>query len=93
MSGRIATLFALVPFLTIASAGEAQTRIEKTFSDWLVTCQETEVTKTCLMSQTLTDSASKQMALVWVVNKGADGSTKAMVHTPLGVLLPEGLKI
>lgn len=83
--------------LLLAFAGEecvqAQTRTSKMFEDWLATCQVAGGPQSCAMSQTLTEVSTTAIALMWIIDPAADGSMKAIIRTPLGVLLTEGVKV
>jgi invasion protein IalB len=85
-------LLAAAIFTLLVTGVQAQTRIEKKFDAWMVACQEAE-TKSCALSQTLSDAKTQRTVLALVVAKGLEGRTRAVVRTPTGVLLPEGLTL
>jgi invasion protein IalB len=83
----------LLAGMAMLNGVSAQIRASQVFEDWLVTCQTAGTAKSCAMSQTLTEASSTQIALVWIIEMNADGRAKAIVRTPLGVLLPEGVHV
>jgi invasion protein IalB len=75
----------------LSTATAQETKTEKTFDNWVVTCGETAEGKNCAMSQTLRDAKTKQVVLTVILARTQDGKNIVTVRTPIGVLLPAGL--
>jgi invasion protein IalB len=93
MRSLVLTLLCILPLIAAGTPSHAQTRTEKTFDDWLVTCQEQGEKKACGLSQTFRDAKTKRIALSWIITRDVNGSDKAVVRTPTAVALADGLRV
>jgi len=72
----------------------AQTRLQKTFDQWLVECVETDK-KVCGLYFKLVNPKNKRVVLSWAVvprQEVSDGN-RAVVRTPNGVVLADGVSV
>ena len=91
-----------------SGAVQAQTRIERFFGEWKVTCVEPAQggeaeggeaaggapARRCSMSQTLLARETRRPVVRWVILPAADGGAPLLaVSAPLGVLLQPGLRL
>lgn len=79
-----------------AGEGAAATRVQKTFGNWKVDCTEREnKQKTCALQYALVTKKDKRPVFSWrIIRSGKEGvQNKAVLRTPTGVLLSEGVKI
>ena len=81
---------------SVALHAEAATRTQKSFSGWEVDCNEgDDGKKTCALQYSLLNQKTRQPVFSWTIIKGdKDGApNKAVIRTPNGVLLSEGVNI
>jgi invasion protein IalB len=95
---RIAAAGALAACVLAVSvpAAEAATRIQKSFGSWRVDCTEREnAQKNCSLQYSLVTRKDKKVVFSWtIVRRGKDGGTnKAVLRTPTGVLLADGVNV
>ena len=83
----------LAAIWSVPPAG-ADTRIEKTFDTWKVTCAETEKTKgkRCVIRYALANS-KKRIVFSWSMVRNEKGKHIVAIRTPTGVRLPAGVQI
>lgn len=85
VSGALAAAAALTPAV-------AQTRVEKTFEKWVVTCVEKGGVKSCAITQSFANPRNKAVVFSWSVIKDAEG-VKAVIRTPTNIKLAEGVQV
>lgn len=75
----------------------AVTRVQKTFGAWQVDCTEREnVKKSCVLQYSLVAKKNKRPVFSWtILRRGKDGGVldKAVLRTPVGVLLQDGVSV
>jgi invasion protein IalB len=77
-------------------AAEAATRLQKSFGSWQVDCTEREnAQKNCSLQYSLVTKKDRKVVFSWtIVRRGSDGGTnKAVLRTPTGVLLADGVNV
>lgn len=77
-------------------AAQADTRVQKSFGGWQVDCNEQDSgQKGCALQYALVNKKNRQPIFSWTILKGTkDGDpNKAVIRTPNGVLLSEGVNI
>ena len=77
-------------------AAHADTRVQKTFGGWQVDCTEKDSGKKgCVLQYAMANKKNRQPIFSWTIIKGTkDGDpNKAVIRTPNGVLLSEGVNI
>lgn len=82
--------------LTMSGAADAQTtRLQKSFDNWRVDCRDDGKTKSCGLAYALVSSKTKKLVFSWtVVPKDTPGGpNKAVIRTPTGVLLADGVSV
>ena len=86
--------------LCLASAGvqaASTTRIQKSFNNWRVDCAEVDnKSKRCALTYSLVSKKTKQIVFSWVVvpkNKDTVTPTQAVIRTPTGVALSDGISV
>jgi len=68
-------------------------RWQHAVGDWIVICaQGQEGRKACAMSQTLSNSRTRQRLAAMAISRDASGKTSATVTVPMGVLVNAGLR-
>ena len=68
-------------------------RWQQTVGDWVVNCAEgSNGRRSCAMSQTLSNSKTRQMLASWAIARDGNGKTSATVTVPMGVLVSVGLR-
>lgn len=68
-------------------------RWQQSVGDWIVNCAEDQnARKSCAMSQTLSNSKTRQTIASWAILRDGNGKTNATVTVPLGVLVSVGLR-
>jgi len=98
---RMTKSFAAAAIATAAVAAvtlhaEAATRTQKGFSGWQVDCNESDDgKKACALQYSLLNQKNRQTVFSWTIIKGDKdgGPNKAVIRTPNGVLLSEGVNI
>jgi invasion protein IalB len=94
----------VVPFgfmaLVLASHGAqaaSTTRIQKSFNNWRVDCAEIDnKSKRCALTYSLVNKKTKQIVFSWAVvpkNKDSATPTQAVIRTPTGVALSDGISV
>ena len=91
-SASLAIATALTSLAATGSA-DAQTRLQKAFDQWSVECVETDK-KVCGLYFRLVNAKNKRVVLSWAVvpAQGAEGNV-AVVRTPNGVSLADGVLV
>jgi len=86
---------ALAGLMMTAPAHAQTTRIEKSFDNWRVDCQDDGKTKKCGMIYALVSRKTKKIVFSWSVVPKPDtsGINKAIIRTPTGVKLADGVTI
>lgn len=82
--------------MAFASGADATTRIQKTFGNWKVDCTEAETgKKACALQYALVTKKDQRLVFSWTIARGGkDGAVnKAVMRTPTGVLLSDGVNI
>jgi invasion protein IalB len=97
LSGKIWIACAIsMAVLFDAGSAEAQTtRIEKYYDNWKIECRDNDQGKRCGIVYALLNRESKQVVFSWTIVPDDENTEmqKAIVRTPLGVLLPAGLTV
>lgn len=78
------------------SSADATTRVQKTFGGWRVDCTERENNeKNCILQYSLVTQKDKRAVFSWtIVRRGKEGAVnKAVMRTPTGVLLADGVNV
>lgn len=78
------------------SGAEAVTRVQKTFGGWKVDCTEREDNqKSCSLQYALVTQKDRRPVFSWtIVRRGKEGVlNKAVLRTPTGVLLSDGVSV
>jgi invasion protein IalB len=85
----------VVSTLSVTDALAQTTRIEKYYDNWKVECRDNEERKNCGLVYALLNRETKRVVFSWtlVPDADADDRHKAVVLTPMGVLLPEGITV
>lgn len=86
----------LVVCVVAASGGAmAATKTQKTFGPWSVDCNESDKgAVSCGLRFALINKKNKTVVFGWTIVPGKEeGSQKAVLQTPTGMLLPEGIRI
>jgi len=76
-----------------SAIASAQTRLERNFDDWLVSCQEAQPRNVCVLSQTLRQAKTSQVVLSWRVARTGEGGDVVTILTPTGVSVRDGVTI
>lgn len=87
---------AAAAIVTASLHAEAVTRTQKSFSGWEVDCTEKDDgKKVCALQYSLLNQKNRQPVFSWTIVKGdKDGApNKAVIRTPNGVLLADGVNI
>lgn len=83
----------LLPAFTSTGDALAQTRLQKTFDQWMVECVETDK-KICGLSFRLVNTKNNRTVLSWAVVPAKDaGGNLAVIRTPNGVSLADGVSV
>ncbi len=80
----------------MALGAQADTRTQKSFGGWQVDCNQPDGGKeACVLQYSLVNKKDRRPIFSWAIAKGdKDGDVnKAVVRTPTGVLLSEGVNI
>lgn len=75
---------------------DAATRLQKTFGNWKVDCTEREANqKNCSLQYSLVTKKDKRVVFSWtIVRRGKDDpKNMAVLRTPTGVLLADGVNV
>jgi invasion protein IalB len=91
-----AATIAMTTVAAVTPLAEAATRTQKSFSGWQVDCTEPDDgKKTCALQYSLLNQKNRQLVFSWTIVKGDKdgGPHKAVIRTPNGVLLSEGVNI
>ena len=67
--------------------------LSETYGDWVVACQMQNDTPRCQMTQTQTDTKSRQLVMAMEVRAGADGAMNATLLMPFGLALAKGVSV
>lgn len=81
---------------SLSPAAHADTRVQKTFGSWQVDCNENDQGKKgCALQYSLVAKKDRRPIFSWNIIKGQkDGDpNKAVIRTPTGVLLADGVNI
>lgn len=80
-----------------AAAPDRSVRTERSvFDSWITTCQEVvgdAKSKRCSAVLSIVEDQSKRVAFVWTIGKNAVGVPTAVLTTPTGVNLQNGLEL
>lgn len=90
------TALAAAAVTAVAVHAEAATRIQKAFSGWQVDCTEQDNGKKgCALQYALLNKKDRRPIFSWTIVRGDkdDGPNKAVIRTPNGVLLTDGVNI
>jgi invasion protein IalB len=93
------TLKLLIPaavcLATLVSGASAQTKTQKTFGQWSVDCTESDKGAVkCGLRLALINKKTKGVVFGWTIVPGKEeGASNALLQTPTGVLLQEGVRI
>ena len=95
--GFIAALAAapIMLFSGVVSANAQTTKVEKFYDNWKVECRDDGKSKRCFMNYALLNPQNRNIVFSWTIVPDRDnaGQDKAIIRTPTGVLLPEGLSV
>ena len=88
-------LVAFTSGFSVNDADAATTRLEKFFDNWKVECRDDEKTKNCALVFALLEKKSKRVVFSWTVSKDTEAKNldMALIRTPTGVLLPDGVSV
>jgi len=90
------TALAAAAVTAVTLHAEAATRLQKSFSGWQVDCTERDNgKKACALQYALLNKKDRRPIFSWTIVRGEkDGApNKAVVRTPNGVLLQDGVSI
>ena len=81
--------------VAMGSGAVAQAKTQKTFGQWLVDCTESDAGAVkCGLRFSLINKKSKTVVFGWTIVPGKEeGTNKAVLQTPTGMLLPEGVRL
>ncbi len=84
----------LFSFVLVDQA-EAVTRTQKTFGNWRVDCSDQSGANRCSLRYALLNSKTKRVAFSWTIipKSKPEGPSKAIIRTPMGVALVDGVSI
>jgi invasion protein IalB len=75
----------------VVSPAHSQTRLDRAFEKWRVTCVERAETKNCAVSQSFSNQR-RNVVFSWTIGMD-DQVRKAIIRTPTNVLLAEGVRV
>jgi invasion protein IalB len=91
---RVATFVSAFSCIAIVAAwvsAKADTRVQKTFGDWTVTCVDSGGPKTCSLDTRAVTKADN-IAFVWTISL-VDKQVKSLLLVPAGISIPEGVRV
>ncbi len=82
------------PKAPAAAKSVAQKEWKETFDDWVLACaQTTDGVKSCAISQSLSNTKTRQLIGALSIGKDKAGKLVANLQTPLGFSVSEGIKL